>query len=407
MSDRFVIVGGGLAGASAAAELRTQGYGGAVLLIGGERHHPYLRPPLSKGFLSGSETRESIDVHPPGWYAENGVELKLGVRATHIDRAAHLVSMDDGSSASYDRLLLATGSDPRSLPIAGTELDGVRTLRTVDQSEVLHADFRDGGRRVVLIGSGWIGMEVGATARTLGNEVTILDRDEVPLSAAIGEELGRVFAGLHQQNGVVLRPSVQVERIVGDEGRVTGVELQGGEIVPADVVIVAVGAAPYVTLASESGLAVDNGVLVDERLATSDPDVFAAGDIANHLHPALGMRLRSEHWANAKAGGRAAARSMLGQGGVYDDIPYFYTDQYDLGMEYSGYAPLTVGARVVYRGDLDAREFIAFWIAEDRVVAGMNVNVWDVNDQVQRLIRKGAGVDLARLTDPSVPLGDL
>ena len=316
-------------------------------------------------------------------------------------------SLDDGTSASYDRLLLATGSEPRSLPIPGTELEGVRTLRTVDDSERLHADFRDGGRRVVLIGSGWIGMEVGATARTLGNEVTILDRDEIPLAAAIGDELGQVFARLHEENGVVLRKSVQVERIVGEDGRVTGVELQGGETIPADVVIVAVGAAPRVTLAAEAGLGVDNGVLADERLATSDPDVFAAGDIANHLHPVIGIRLRSEHWANAKAGGRAAARSMLGQGGVYDDIPYFYTDQFDLGMEYSGYAPLTVGARVVYRGDVDAREFIAFWIADDRVVAGMNVNVWDVNDQVQRIIRKGPDVELAQLTDPSVPLGEI
>lgn len=406
MSDRFVIVGGGLAGASAAGELRKQGFHGSIVLIGGERHVPYIRPPLSKGFLSGSESRESIDVHPAGWYDDNDVDLRLGTRVARVDRASHLVQLDDGTSHGWDRLLLATGSDPRRLPLPGAELAGVRTLRTVDDSERLHEVLKDGGRRVVLIGSGWIGMEVGATARTLGNEVTILDRDTVPLANALGEELGRVFARLHEENGVVLRPSVQVERIVGEAGAVTGVRLADGETVPADLVVMAVGAAPYVTLASEAGLDVDDGVLVDERLATSDPDVFAAGDIANALHPAIGLRLRSEHWANAKAGGRAAARSMLGQGGVYDDIPYFYTDQFDLGMEYSGYAPLAARARVVYRGDVDAREFIAFWVDGDRLVAGMNVNIWDVNEQVQALIRRGS-VDVDRLTDPAIPLGEV
>jgi 3-phenylpropionate/trans-cinnamate dioxygenase ferredoxin reductase subunit len=282
----------------------------------------------------------------------------------------------------------------------------VSTLRTIDDAEGLKEELGGGDKHVVLIGSGWIGMEVGATARTLGNEVTILDRGSVPLAGAIGRELGTVFARLHIDHGVNLRTGVQVERIDrSDDGLRVG--LLGGDSVAADAVVVAVGATPNVELAEDAELDVDDGVLVDERFTTSDPDVFAAGDIASVPYAGIGRRIRSEHWANAKDTGRASARGMLGLSGVYDDIPYFYTDQFDLGMEYSGYAPLTVGARVVYRGDVEAREFIAFWIADDRVVAGMNVNVWDVNDQVQRLIRKGPGVDLAKLTDPSVPLEDL
>ena len=401
-----MIVGTGLAAASAAEELREKGFDDPIRMFGRERHLPYIRPPLSKGFLAGTEDRAAADVQPADWYGQHDVEVTTGTSVVSIDRGANELTLDDGSTVPYGRLLLATGSSPRVPSIPGVASPGVHTLRTVDDSEALKAEFGGGGKRVVLIGSGWIGMEVGATARTLGNEVTILDRGSVPLANAIGRELGAVFARLHIDNGVELRTRVEVERIdESDDG--LRVRLIGGDTVSADVVVVAVGAAPNVQLAEDAGIDVDDGVLVDGTFATSDPDIFAAGDIASVPYAAVGRRIRSEHWANAKDTGPAAARGMLGLNEAYDEIPYFYTDQFDLGMEYSGYVPLTLGARVVYRGDLDAREFIAFWIADDRVVAGMNVNVWDVNDQVQRIIRKGSAVDLAKLTDTSVPLGDL
>ncbi|HXD62216.1 MAG TPA: FAD-dependent oxidoreductase [Lacisediminihabitans sp.] len=407
VEQNFVIVGGGLAGASAAEELRKQGFDGSIRLIAGEEHEPYIRPPLSKGYLSGSDGLDAVYVHPKQWYADNRIEVVTGTRVTAIDRAAHAVTLSTGDTLGYDKLLLATGSAPRVLSIDGSDLGGVHYLRTIDDSEALQTELRAGDKHLVLIGSGWIGMEVAATARTFGNEVTILERDAIPLANALGDELGTMFAELHREKGVVLRASVAVAKIVGSDGRVTGVELDGGEVVPADVVLIGIGAVPNVSLAQEAGLEVDGGVLTDASLATSDPDIFAAGDIASAMHPVLKQRLRSEHWANALNEGAAAARSMLGQDVSFDDIPYFYTDQFDLGMEYSGYGPLTRGATVVYRGNRAGREFIAFWLADGKVVAGMNVNVWDVNEQVQRIIRSGAQIDPARLVDESVPLEEL
>ncbi|GAA4350404.1 hypothetical protein GCM10023087_16980 [Microbacterium rhizosphaerae] len=302
-------------------------------------------------------------------------------------------------------MLLATGASPRRLPIAGANLPGVMTLRRLDDSNALAEQLRGGGKRLVLIGSGWIGLEVAASARELGNEVTVLERDPVPLSAALGTELGEIFGRMHREHGVDLRMSVNVERVVG-EARADGVVVDG-ETVPADLVLVGVGAVPNTGLAEAAGLEVQNGILVGSNLRTSAPDVFAAGDVANAYHPVIQQHLRSEHWANALNAGPVAARSMLGQNAVFDHIPYFYTDQYDLGMELSGYPPLMSQAQLVIRGDLDTREFIAFWVDDERVVGGMNVNVWDVNETVQELIRSGKRVDAAALVDPSVPLETL
>jgi NADPH-dependent 2,4-dienoyl-CoA reductase/sulfur reductase-like enzyme len=403
----FVIIGAALAGASAAKTLRDEGYAGRILLIGSEAHHPYIRPPLSKEFLKGDAERESVFVEATEWYDEHTVELRPGVSATALDAAEHSVQLDGGETVEYDRLLLTTGSSPRKLAIAGAEFSGVHYLRTLDDSEALRTLLADGGKRVVVIGSGWIGMEVAATARTLGNDVTVLLRDTIPLASALGDELGAVFAQLHRDNGVTLRTSTTVDSIVGSDGEATGVRLSDGEVVAADLVVVGIGATPNVALAESAGLDVDNGILVDASLQTSDPDIFAAGDVANAYHPFAQMRLRSEHWANALNGGPVAARSMLGQSVSFDDIPYFYTDQFDLGMEYSGFGPLARGAEVVYRGDLAAREFISFWLADGRVVAGMNVNVWDVNEMVQGLIRGRHRVDVAQLQDAAVPLDSL
>ncbi|TFB77262.1 NAD(P)/FAD-dependent oxidoreductase [Cryobacterium glaciale] len=406
MADQqtFVIVGASLAGASAARTLRDEGFRGEIHLIGAEEHLPYIRPPLSKGYLAGTADRASVFVESKTWYSDRDVQFHPGTRAVSIDLEDRRVGTDDGGSRRYDRLLLTTGSRPRRLTVPGATLAGVHYLRTLDDSEVLQSLLADGGKRLVVVGSGWIGMEAAATARTLGNEVTILERGAVPLAAALGPELGALFATLHEEHGVTVRRSVVIESLVGADGQVTGVLLAGGEIVPADLVLVGIGAVPNVELAQKAGLAVDNGILVDAHLESSDPHVFAAGDVASAQHPLVKLRLRSEHWANALNGGPVAARSMLGQDVSFDAIPYFYTDQFDLGMEYSGFGPLTSGAELVYRGDPSSREFVVFWLNAGRVVAGMNVNVWDVNDAVQALIRRGDPVDSARLADEAVPL---
>ncbi|TFD67768.1 NAD(P)/FAD-dependent oxidoreductase [Cryobacterium ruanii] len=406
-SQSYVIVGAGLAGASAARTLREEGFTGPIQLIGAEAHRPYIRPPLSKGYLSGSSDRDSVYVDPQDWYAQHDVDLLLDTSVARVDAARRLIHTDAGEAFAYSKLLLTTGSSSRRLSIPGADLEGVHYLRTLEDSDTLRSLLAGGGMRLVLIGSGWIGMEVAATARTLGNDVTILERDPIPLANALGDELGQMFADLHEQNGVTLRRSVSVESVVGKNGRASAVRLESGEVIPADLVLVGIGATPNVQLAHSAGLAIDNGIFVDASLRTSDPAIYAAGDIANAYHPVAKVRLRSEHWANALNGGKLAARSMLGQNVSYDDIPYFYTDQFDVGMEYSGFGPLARGADVVYRGDRAGREFIAFWVAGKKVVAGMNVNVWDVNEAVQGLIRRGNQIDRARLADADVPLDSL
>ncbi|MFD4420614.1 NAD(P)/FAD-dependent oxidoreductase [Agromyces sp. NPDC058484] len=402
----LVIVGGGLAGARAAEAARQAGHAGRLVIVAAEDAMPYIRPPLSKEFLAGGE-RTAVDVHPAEWYDEHRVEVLRGRRVTALDPAAHAVTLDGDDTLRYDRLLLATGASPRGFRGPGADLDGVHLLRTVDDSVALRDALAPGGRRVVIIGAGWIGLEVASAARGYGDEVVVLGRETVPLNAAIGDSAGEVFAALHREHGVDLRMETAVAGIVGEAGRVTGVELDGGDTVPADVVVIGIGAIPETGLAEAAGLDVDDGVMTDAAFRTSAADILAVGDVANVFHPVLGRRIRIEHWANAENAGKAAGRSLAGEPVDYDEIPYFYTDQYDLGMEYSGYGVLAAGVEPLFRGDRDGREFIAFWLAGDRVVAGMNVNVWDVNESVQRLIRSKAVVDPARLVDMSVPLEEL
>lgn len=403
--SHMLIIGGGLAGGTVAEALRDEGFDGDITVVAAEAHPPYQRPPLSKGYLAGGEGLDAVILHPAEWYEERGIRLITGVAVTSLEPAAHVVELEDGERLMYDAVLLATGATPRMIPLPGHDLPGVTTLRRLDDSDELRAQLGEGGKRLVVIGAGWIGMEVAATARGFGNEVAILERDAVPLAMALGAEMGEVFRALHLEHGVDLRTSVGVDRIVGD-GRAEGVVVDG-ETLPADLVLVGVGASPNTALAEEAGLDILNGVLTDEALRTSAADVYAAGDVANAYHPVLQQHLRSEHWANALNAGKVVAKSMLGKAASFDDIPYFYTDQYDLGMELSGYAPLMTDAEIVVRGDLDAREFIAFWTDDGRIVAGMNVNVWDVNDKVQDLIRSGARIDPDRLRDSDVPLEDL
>jgi NADPH-dependent 2,4-dienoyl-CoA reductase/sulfur reductase-like enzyme len=404
--QEFVIVGGGLAAATAAETLRGEGFDGTIRLVGAETHHPYIRPPLSKEYLKGDAERDTVFVQPEPWYDDNHVDLMLGRTAQELDLGAHELTLDDGQHVHYDRLLLATGASSRRLSVEGSDASGIHYLRTIEDSESLREQIAAGGKRIVVVGSGWIGLEVTAAARGYGNEVTVIGMENVPLSAALGEELGAVFGQLHRENEVTLRLPAGIRSFAVENGRVTGV-VTDSETLPADLVVVGVGAIPNVELAKRASLAIENGVLTDERMRTAAPDVFAAGDVANALHPVVEQHMRNEHWANAINGGKAAAKSMLGQDGVFDDIPYFYTDQYDLGMEYSGYPPLTRGAQVVYRGNLAGREFVAFWHRDGRVVAGMNVNVWDVNEDVQSLIRSARRVDLGRLTDTDIPIADV
>ena len=386
MADTFAIVGAGLAGARAAETLRAEGFDGRVVLFGAEAHLPYERPALSKGYLQG--TAEAPFVHPAEWYAEQDVDLRLGTRVTALDPSAHEVETADGDRLRYTKLLLTTGSSVRRLA------DAV-TLRTLDDSDRLRAALRPGAR-VVIVGAGWIGLEVAAAARVAGAEVTVLEQAPAPLLAALGPEMAAVFARLHVEHGVDLRCGVTVRAVKSDA------VLLDDETVPADLVVAGIGVTPDVDLARAAGLAVDNGIVVDEHLRSSAPDVWAAGDVANAYHPFAGRHVRVEHWANALHQPVVAAQAMLGKDAVYDRLPYFFTDQYDLGMEYTGFG----GGEVVVRGD--EREFVAFWLRDGRLTAAMNVNVWTgVPEIARRLIRSGTRLDAAALADPAVPLEDV
>ena len=405
----FVVVGAGLAGAKAVEALRQQGFGGQLILIGDETERPYERPPLSKGYLTGSDERDSVFVHPMQWYEENQVDLRLWTTVASVDRSAHLVHLAKGEPVRYDRLLFATGSRPRPFPGLEPDIGGVHYLRRIGDSDRLKETIAAAGSMVV-VGAGWIGLEITAAARAAGVAVTVVESADLPLLRVLGPEVAQVFADLHSAHGVDLRFGASIDEIVVDDGRATGIRLADGTLISADAVVVGIGAIPNTELASAAGLDVDNGIRVDATLTSSDPDIFAAGDVANAEHPLLGKRIRVEHWANATKQPAVAAASMLGRSAGYDELPYFFTDQYDLGMEYLGYVDPDGYDEVVFRGDVQAREFIAFWVSAGRVLAGMNVNVWDVQDDIKKLVTagyQGRSVDLARLADASVPLGDL
>ncbi len=398
----FLIVGAGLASALAAETLREEGYDGPLVLIGAEPERPYERPPLSKEFLRG-EADGPPYAHEEGFYAEHEVELRTGETVTALDPGAHEVELEGGERLGYSKLLLSTGAEPVRLPVPGADLDGVRVLRSLADSRGLGEVLRS-KPRVAVIGAGWIGCEVAASARQMGCEVTVIDIADVPLERVLGPEMGAFYRDVHRAQGVRMLAGEQVEAIEGD-GSVSGVRLAGGETVAADLVVVGIGVRPRVRLAEAAGLAVDDGILVDPALRTSAPDVFAAGDVANAEHPFYGRRIRVEHWANAREQGVAAARSMLGEEVTFAEIPYFFSDQYDTGMEYRGWTDEPAGP--VVRGEPDSGELIAFWLREGRLVAGMNVNVWDVSETIRDLIQTRAVLDPARLADPDVPLGEL
>lgn len=410
--ERMVIAGGGLAGATTAKTLRSEGFTGPITLLASEERIPYLRPPLSKEFLLGKADEDSVPVMPAGWYEENDVELLLGNPAVGIDAGNRTVTLQDDRTLDYAKLLIATGAQPRQIPLPGAELEGVMTFRTFEDSLRLQSLLRDGGKRVVMVGSGWIGMELAAAARSYGNDVVLLGLEEIPLSAAIGPELGNYFRALHEENGVSFRLPASAAAIEGKEGQASAVRTNTGEVLPADIVIIAVGVVPDTSLAETAGLRLDNGVVVDSALRSSASDILAAGDVANALHPFTGEHHRSEHWANALNGGKVAAKTMLDQNAALDVVPYFYTDQFTLSMEYSGFPTLTSGVEPVIRGSLDDGSFIAFWLRDGQkeqgeVVAGMSVNMRRVQKPIKSLISGRVPVDVTRLTNPDVPLEEL
>jgi 3-phenylpropionate/trans-cinnamate dioxygenase ferredoxin reductase subunit len=398
----FVIVGAGMAGGKAVETLREEGFDGRIVLLGAEPERPYERPPLSKDYLRGETERIAVYLQDDeGWYAEHDVELRSSTVVASLDVAGRAVALEDGERIGYDALLLATGAEPNRPPVPGVDLDGVHVLRTFADSDVLR-EVLGGGGRLVVIGAGWIGCEVAASARQSGMEVTVVEPQSVPLERVLGPELGAFYRDVHLDHGVDLRLGESVEAIEGS-ARAERVRTSSGAALDCDAVLIGMGVTPRTTLA-EGALAVDNGILVDAGLRASAEGVYAAGDVANHDHPLFG-RMRVEHWANALEQGPAAARAMLGQDVTYDRVPYFFSDQYDVGMEYAGVS--RPGDEVVFRGDPAGGEFIAFWVREGRVVGGMNVNVWDVNEHIQALVGAGATVEAERLRDPDVALDEL
>lgn len=395
--EHIVIIGGGLAGAKAAVALKDGGFEGSLTIVGDEPHPPYERPPLSKEYLQGSSEADDMLVVPTTWYDQHGVTRLQGVAAERIDREAMQVHLAEGQQLAYDALIIATGASPRRLDIPGKEL--ALTLRHLEDSDVLKAAYADAST-VVIIGGGWIGLETAAAARAAGVDTILLEREPLPLQQILGDELAGYFADLHRRNGVDLRTSSSVESISGSGPYV--VRTDGGDI-EADVVVMGVGAAPRTELAERAGLATDNGVSVDESFRTSDSAIYAVGDVANAYNVARGESLRVEHWDNAIRQGEAAAKVILGAEVTYDWQPYFFSDQFDLGMEYVGRS--SPSDQVVIRGDKSSGEFIAFWVGDGRVAAAMNVNVWDVNDELRALI--GRRVDHERLVDPDVPFAEV
>jgi 3-phenylpropionate/trans-cinnamate dioxygenase ferredoxin reductase subunit len=379
----FVIAGASLAGAKAAETLRTEGFGGRIVLIGDEAVRPYERPPLSKDYLRGEEGFDSAAVHDEGFYEANAIELRTSTLVTALDTNRSEVALGSGERIRYDQLLLATGTTPRRLSTPGAELPGVHYLRQLVDADALRRVLT-ASRKVVVIGAGWIGSEVAASARQLGADVAVIDPESVPLTRVLGPEVGAVYRDLHAEHGVEMHLGVTVESIRGTTA-VEEVRLTDGTVLPAEAVVIGIG--------------------VDEHLATSAPGVYAAGDVANAHHPLYGTRVRLEHWSAALNQGPVAAMNMLGEPTAYDKVPYFFSDQYDLGMEYRGWAP--TWDDVVFRGDPATRQFIAFWLLRRRVVAAMNANIWDAGDALEALVRARPPVDSARLIDPSVDLASL
>jgi 3-phenylpropionate/trans-cinnamate dioxygenase ferredoxin reductase subunit len=401
--ETVAVIGAGLAGAKAVEALRTEGFDGRVMLVGDEGVRPYERPPLSKEYLRGEKDFDFAAVHDEDYYRANDIELLADSRATELDPKSSTVDVSSGESIHYDRLLLTTGSEPRRLSLPGADLSGVHYLRRLVDADSLRQAFVP-GCRVVVIGAGWIGAEVAASARQLGAEVALVELGHVPLERVLGAEIGGIYRDLHAEHGVKFYFGTAIDSIQGGSA-VESVRLSDGKDLMAEVVVVGIGVTPRTELAQGNGITLENGILVDQHLATNIPNIFAAGDVANAFHPLYGDHIRLEHWAAALHQGRVAATNILGGAASYDRVPYFFSDQYDFGMEYRGWAPRW--DEVVFRGDPSSREFIAFWLLDGCVVAAMNANVWDAGDSLDALVRRRARVGPSKLTDSDLPLDEV
>jgi 3-phenylpropionate/trans-cinnamate dioxygenase ferredoxin reductase subunit len=401
--ETFVVVGANLTGGRAVEAMRKEGFDGRIVLIGAEPDLPYERPPLSKEYLRGDLPREKIFIKPREWYDEQNIELRLNTTATRIHPSSRTIEVDHGEPASYDKLLIATGGRERRVSVQGSELEGVYYLRRIGDSERIAAELQP-GRRLVVIGAGFIGAEVAATARGKGLEVTVLEMGDVPLERALGREIGELYARFHREQGVDVRTSEALECFEGS-GRVERAVGASGTAYDCDFVVVGVGIEPNVELARDAGLAVDNGIVVDEYCHTSDASIFAAGDVANYYHPVLDQRLRVEHWANAQNQGAAAAKSMLGKQEPYVELPWFWSDQYDLNMQLVGYA--TEWDEVVIRGEVPSRSFSAFYVKDSQLLATLAVNRFKDIRPSRELIKQRVMFNAAKLSDASIELKSL
>jgi len=396
------IVGGGLAAAEAAKTLRGDGFDGRIVLVAEERHLPYERPPLSKEYLRGEAPTTKLLAQPDAFYAESSVEVLAGRRAVALDPAERRLSLDDGRTIGFGRLLLATGARPRRLTATPRADEGVHYLRTIEDADRLRAAAADAGTAVVA-GGGWIAAESAASLRQLGLDVTLVVPGSQILERSLGPDIGARYGAVHRRHGVRIIHGARVEAVEQD-GRARRLRLSSGATIAGDLAVLGLGAAANLELARDAGIGTGAGILVDERLETSVPGIFAAGDVASALHPRLGRRVRSEHWDNARRQGRTAARNLAGGRESYDRVPYFYSDQFELGMELLG--DPSGGDEVVVR-DLPDQAFVALWLAGGRVVAGMHGNVWDAKKPIDALVAAGASVDPAAVRDPSVPLEEL
>ncbi len=370
MTETFVIVGAGLAGGGAAATLREEGFDGRVVLIGAEPQPPYERPPLSKEYLRGESPFEQALFQPLDFYGESDIETRFGLRVTRVDATERLIELDNGERVHYDVLLVATGVRNRRIPIPGIDLEGIYGLRTVAESDHIRAEISP-GRKAVVVGMGFIGSEVAASLRQSGVEVVVVDRNTGPLRRVLGEEVGRVVEEIHRDHGTELIFEDKVAAFEGAE-RVERITTQRGQSIECDFVVVGLGVEPVTELLAGSGVEIDNGVLVDEHCRTSVEGIYAAGDVANHYHPVFGRHIRVEHWQNALKQGPAAARNMVGNSEPYDEIPWFWSDQYEHNLQYAGFH--TEWDELVIRGSMEERNFVAFYRKDRRVVAAVAIN---------------------------------
>ena len=400
-ADRtHVIVGAGHAGGRAAQAMRQYGFEGRILLIGEEPHVPYERPPLSKELIVTDAGLEKVRLHDAAWYAENRIELIAGNAATWLDAAAKTVGLADGRTIGFDGLMLTTGARVRRLPAPGAELDGVFYLRTLEDSEAIRAHI-PAGAEVAVIGGGFIGLEIAGSAAKRGARVTVLEAADRLMGRSVAPDVSDWFAQMHRSRGVDLRLGVSVAAIEGN-GAATGVRLGDGAIVPAEVVVIGIGILPNVEIAQAAGLAVDNGIVVDDRGRTSHPDIYAAGDVASQPNAFAGRRLRLESYQNAQDQAAAVARNLCGADEAYEDSLWVWSDQHDVNLQMTG-APDSWDS-LVWRGDPDEGRFTVFYMAAGRIVAVNTVNNGREMRPAQMMMQRGKAFEADALADTSVKL---